>query len=150
MRRSFTLQIFLRGVLNTHICVHTIDRWSQFMLGFTGFMQFVVKEVSDQQTTLLDNALRIVYQLLNAWRNAIDKVATAKPHDTTRHDPNRPDLATTLHMSEGFALVIFFAAMGIRFSYFLLHFRQCGGQSGRDSKPRPPDHELSCHDWPLI
>lgn len=68
-------------------------------------MQFVVKEVSDQQTTLLDNALRIVFQLLNAWRNAIDRVVTAKPHDTTRHDPNRPDLVTTLHMAEGFALV---------------------------------------------
>ena len=67
-------------------------------------MQFVVKEVSDQQTTLLDNALRIVYQLLNAWRNAVDKVVAAKPHDTTRHDPNRPDLTTTLHMAEGFAL----------------------------------------------
>jgi hypothetical protein len=40
-------------------------------------MQFVVKEVSDQQTTLLDNGLRIVFQLLNAWRNAIDKVSTS-------------------------------------------------------------------------
>ncbi len=29
----------------------------------TGFMQFVVKDVSDQQTTLLDNSLRIVHQV---------------------------------------------------------------------------------------
>jgi len=70
----------------------------------TGFMQFVVKEVSDQQTTLLDDSLRVVHQLLTAWKNAVDKVA-AKSHDLTRHDPNRPDLATTLHMAEGFALV---------------------------------------------
>jgi hypothetical protein len=67
-------------------------------------MQFVVKEVSDQQTTLLDDSLRVVHQLLTAWKNAVDKVA-AKSHDLTRHDPNRPDLATTLHMAEGFALV---------------------------------------------
>ena len=37
-------------------------------------MQFVVKEVSDKQTKLLDNALRVCFQLLNAWRNAVDKV----------------------------------------------------------------------------
>ncbi len=67
-------------------------------------MQFVVKEVSDQQTTLLDDSLRVVHQLLTAWKNAVDKIA-AKSHDLTRHDPNRPDLATTLHMAEGFALV---------------------------------------------
>jgi hypothetical protein len=32
-------------------------------------------------------------------------VAAAKSHDVTRHDPTRPDLTTTLHMAEGFALV---------------------------------------------
>ena len=82
-----------------------LDKSSFSLISIPGFMQFVVKEVSDQQTTLLDNALRVVFQLLNAWRNAVDKIA-AKSLDLTRHDPNRPDLATTLHMAEGFALVI--------------------------------------------
>lgn len=68
-------------------------------------MQFVVKDILDQQSQLLDNALRMVFQLLTAWRNAIDRIA-AKSYDTTRHDPNRPDLATTLHMAEGFAMVM--------------------------------------------
>lgn len=95
-------------------------------------MQFVVKEVSDQQTTLLDNALRIVFQLLNAWRNAIDKVSAAKPHDTTRHDPNRPDLVTTLHMAEGFALVKLSCFIGLLILWFFLdvykHFQHPFGR----------------------
>ena len=33
-------------------------------------MQFVVKDIADGQTALLDNALRMVSQLLTAWRNA--------------------------------------------------------------------------------
>lgn len=89
----------------------------------SGFMQFVVKDITDQQTALLDNGLRMVFQFLSAWKNAADKSpcnssnsitttpkghAHARHHDPTRtHDQhNRPDLATTLHMAEGFALVM--------------------------------------------
>ncbi len=81
-----------------------------------GFMQFVVKDVTDQQTQLLDNALRMVFQLLTTWRSASEKVGKeagpgsggGRHHDPTRtHDQhNRPDTATTLHMAEGFALVM--------------------------------------------
>ncbi len=71
-----------------------------------GFMQFVVKDISDQQTTLLDNALRMLLQLLTAWKNTADRIV-AKSLDPTRQEPNRPDMATTLHMAEGFALVMF-------------------------------------------
>jgi len=42
---------------------------------------------------------------LNAWKNAVDKVPS-KSSDVTRPESNRPDLATTLHMAEGFALVM--------------------------------------------
>ena len=39
-----------------------------------GFMQFVVKDIIDGQTTLLDNALRMLWQLLTTWKNATDKI----------------------------------------------------------------------------
>jgi hypothetical protein len=42
---------------------------------------------------------------LNAWKNAVDKVPT-KSSDVTRSEGNRPDLATTLHTAEAFALVM--------------------------------------------
>jgi hypothetical protein len=51
-------------------------------------MQFIVKEVSDQQTALLDTALRTLLQLLTAWNIAADRVV-AKSHDPTRQEPNR-------------------------------------------------------------
>ncbi|XP_059089513.1 protein furry-like isoform X3 [Tigriopus californicus] len=86
--------------------VNDFPDWREDVL--FGFMQFVVKDITDQHTNLLDNALRMVFQLLSAWRNAADKVASKSQHDPTRnHDQhNRPDLATTLHMAEGFALVM--------------------------------------------
>lgn len=83
-------------------------------------MQFIVKDITDGHTALLDNALRMVFQLLSAWRNANSasssspssggspsSATAASKHDPTRHEVhNRPDLATTLHMAEGFALVM--------------------------------------------
>ena len=73
-----------------------------------GFMQFVVKEISDQQnhTNLLDNAMQMVSRLLSAWRNAADKIVGKSAQNATKHDLNRPDLETTLHMAEGFSLVM--------------------------------------------
>ncbi|CAB4065617.1 Protein furry,Protein furry homolog-like,Protein furry homolog [Lepeophtheirus salmonis] len=74
-----------------------------------GFMQFVTKEVLDSQTQLLDNAVRMVLQLLTAWKTAAEKALTTQMKDNvdstiSRHD--HPDLSTTLHMAEGFALVM--------------------------------------------
>lgn len=39
-----------------------------------GFMQFLVKEVTDLNTSLLDNGLRMTNQLLGAWRSALERV----------------------------------------------------------------------------
>ena len=36
-----------------------------------GYLEFVVKDVSDQQTALLDNALRMVSQLLTSWKTSV-------------------------------------------------------------------------------
>lgn len=70
-------------------------------------MQFVVKDVSDQQMTLLDNALRMVFQLLSAWRLAAADKLQPRPASLSSSDQHsRPDLATTLHMAEGLALVM--------------------------------------------
>ena len=62
----------------------------------------------DGQTALLDNALRMLWQLLTTWKNAAEKVPNKQKTDLdpTKHDPTKPDMATTLHMAEGFALVM--------------------------------------------
>ena len=79
-----------------------------------GYLEFVVKDVTDQQTALLDNALRMVSQLLSAWKTSVEKATSAAASATntsgggsrTHADLSRPDLPTTLHMAEGFALVM--------------------------------------------
>lgn len=52
--------------------VNDFPDWREDVL--FGFMQFVVKDITDQQSVLLDNALRMVVQLLSAWKNAAEKV----------------------------------------------------------------------------
>jgi len=72
-----------------------------------GFMQFVVREVTDQHSSLLDNCLRMVYQLLSAWRTSTEKVVCrAALMDPTRSDPDRPDTTKVLHNAEGLALAM--------------------------------------------
>ena len=74
----------------------------------------MVKDVTDQQTALLDNALRMVSQLLSAWKTSVEKATSAAASantssggsSRTHADLSRPDLPTTLHMAEGFALVM--------------------------------------------
>ena len=52
----------------------------------------------------------MLLQLLTAWKNSVDKVSgNSRMDPTLSQDPNssKPDMATTLHMAEGFALVMF-------------------------------------------
>ena len=75
-----------------------------------GFMQFFVKEVTDLNTSLLDNGLRMTNQLLGAWRSALERVIPTLPNiigpDPTKPDPDKPDILKVLHYAEGFALTM--------------------------------------------
>ena len=75
-----------------------------------GFLWFTVKEVTDQHPTLLDNSLRMINQLLAAWRTALEKVVPTvsrlPSQDPTRPDPDKPDILKVLHNAEGFALTM--------------------------------------------
>ena len=76
-----------------------------------GFLWFTVREVTDVNQSLLDNSLRMINQLLNAWRTSLEKAAQGlvttnrlSSHDPTRPDPDKPDILKVLHNAEGFAL----------------------------------------------
>ena len=91
-----------------------------------GFMQFVVREVTDLNPGLLDNGLRMINQLLGAWKSAMEKVAGASssfsnalvplshqllqpPDDPMRTggaDQDRPDMLKVLQNAEAFALTM--------------------------------------------
>ena len=59
---------------------------------FTGRVQ----EVTDLNTSLLDNGLRMTNQLLGAWRGALERVIPSLPNmigpDPTRSDAEKPDM----------------------------------------------------------
>ena len=77
-----------------------------------GFLWFTVKEVQDTNSSLLDNSLRMINQLLNTWRVSMEKAAQGlvtennrlSAQDPTRPDPDKPDILKVLHNAEGFAL----------------------------------------------
>ena len=119
-----------------------------------GFMQFVVREVTDLNPGLLDNGLRMINQLLGAWKSAMEKTAAGSlvvaaassahallhpPDDPMRVgcDPDRPDILKVLHNAEAFALTML---CSIRLSprRLAVHMlkevkavlRLCGGVSG--------------------
>ena len=75
-----------------------------------GFLWFTVKEVTDLHPSLLDNSLRMINQLLAAWRTAAEKlvpsVSRVSLQDPTRPDPDKPDILKVLHNAEGFALTM--------------------------------------------
>jgi len=100
----------LRGLAQFGLQNLVIDfpEWREDVL--FGFMQFVVKDIVDQQTTLLDNALRVVCSPLAAWRSAAQKEAEEEDNNDSEHKVKQRaphlDFASTLHMAEGFALVM--------------------------------------------
>lgn len=74
-----------------------------------GFVQFVIKEVNDTFSQLLDNNLRMLLQILTTWKNAISsqqhqikKEAWELSPSCSRVEP----LANVLHYAEAFALVV--------------------------------------------
>ncbi|XP_042872601.1 protein furry-like isoform X6 [Penaeus japonicus] len=80
-----------------------------------GFIQFIVKEVGDTSPQLLDNGVRMLLQLLTAWKNALTNTNTTS--NANKRDPGvgdlhhlhlhqRGDHSDVLRLAEGFALVL--------------------------------------------
>ncbi|XP_069868599.1 protein furry homolog-like isoform X1 [Dipodomys merriami] len=85
--------------------------WREDVL--SGFVYFIVREVTDVHPTLLDNAVKMLVQLINQWKQA------AQMHNKNQdsqhgvvngasHPPplERSPYSSVFHVVEGFALVI--------------------------------------------
>ncbi|XP_039769737.1 protein furry homolog-like isoform X3 [Ornithorhynchus anatinus] len=80
---------------------------------FSGFVYFIVREVTDVHPTLLDNSVKMLVQLINHWKQAAQ--AHGKNQDCQRGVANgtthtlpleRTPYSNVFHVVEGFALVI--------------------------------------------
>nr|XP_023679418.1 protein furry homolog-like isoform X2 [Paramormyrops kingsleyae] len=102
----------LRGLAFTTLQALMVDfpSWREDVL--SGFVYFIVREVTDVHPTLLDNAVKMLLQLLSQWRQAVQ--SSHKGVETGQGNVSggpsslsleRPPL-TVLHVAEGLALVV--------------------------------------------
>ncbi|KAM6920926.1 protein furry homolog-like isoform 5-T5 [Xenentodon cancila] len=82
--------------------------WREDVL--SGFVYFIVREVTDVHPTLLDNAVKMLLQLINQWKQAVQ--SSNKSHDSQGSSSSRSlSLERSLplgvlHVVEGLALVV--------------------------------------------
>lgn len=69
----------LRGLAFTTLQALMLDfpEWREDVL--SGFVYFIVREVTDVHPTLLDNAVKMLLQLISQWRQAVQ--SSNKSHD---------------------------------------------------------------------
>uniref|UniRef100_A0A4W5PW13 FRY like transcription coactivator n=1 Tax=Hucho hucho TaxID=62062 RepID=A0A4W5PW13_9TELE len=95
----------LRGLAFTTLQALMVDfpEWREDVL--SGFVYFIVREVTDIHPTLLDNAIKMLLQLISQWRQAVqtsNKVGGDGPSLPLERTP----LWGVLHVVEGLALVV--------------------------------------------
>ncbi|XP_060933822.1 protein furry homolog-like isoform X4 [Limanda limanda] len=100
----------LRGLAFTTLQALMVDfpEWREDVL--SGFVYFIVREVTDVHPTLLDNAVKMLLQLISQWRQAVQ--SSNKSHDAQGSSSGHslplervPPLGV-LHVVEGLALVV--------------------------------------------
>ncbi|XP_051952378.1 protein furry homolog-like isoform X2 [Xyrauchen texanus] len=96
----------LRGLAFTTLQALMLDfpDWREDVL--SGFVYFIVREVTDVHPTLLDNAVKMLLQLIIQWKQAVQS-------NNRSHDSQGPSLPlerspiwTVLHVVEGLAMVV--------------------------------------------
>uniref|UniRef100_A0A4W5PRX3 FRY like transcription coactivator n=1 Tax=Hucho hucho TaxID=62062 RepID=A0A4W5PRX3_9TELE len=107
----------LRGLAFTTLQALMVDfpEWREDVL--SGFVYFIVREVTDIHPTLLDNAIKMLLQLISQWRQAVQTsnkvggewIAMASlfgPGSGPSLPLERTPLWGVLHVVEGLALVV--------------------------------------------
>ncbi|XP_039895986.1 protein furry homolog-like isoform X11 [Simochromis diagramma] len=100
----------LRGLAFTTLQALMVDfpEWREDVL--SGFVYFIVREVTDVHPTLLDNAVKMLLQLIIQWKQAVQ--SSNKSHDSQSSSSGRSlSLERNLplgvvHVVEGLALVV--------------------------------------------
>uniref|UniRef100_A0A8C9WGE0 Furry homolog, like n=1 Tax=Scleropages formosus TaxID=113540 RepID=A0A8C9WGE0_SCLFO len=104
----------LRGLAFTTLQALMVDfpEWREDVL--SGFVYFIVRDVTDVHPTLLDNAVKMLVQLLSQWRQAVQSSnkggEAAVSHSVSGSSHSLPldrcQMPGVLHVAEGLALVV--------------------------------------------
>uniref|UniRef100_A0A3P9HLM6 Cell morphogenesis protein N-terminal domain-containing protein n=1 Tax=Oryzias latipes TaxID=8090 RepID=A0A3P9HLM6_ORYLA len=98
----------LRGLAFTTLQALMVDfpEWREDVL--SGFAYFIVREVTDVHPTLLDNAVKMLLQLISQWKQALQ--SNNKSHESQvgvrSVSLERTSPSAVLHVVEGLALVV--------------------------------------------
>uniref|UniRef100_A0A7N8XSY3 Furry homolog, like n=1 Tax=Mastacembelus armatus TaxID=205130 RepID=A0A7N8XSY3_9TELE len=95
----------LRGLAFTTLQALMVDfpDWREDVL--SGFVYFIVREVTDVHPTLLDNAVKMLLQLISQWRQAVFSFQQGSSSGHCLSLERNPPLGV-LHVVEGLALVV--------------------------------------------
>uniref|UniRef100_A0A667XR08 Furry homolog, like n=1 Tax=Myripristis murdjan TaxID=586833 RepID=A0A667XR08_9TELE len=97
----------LRGLAFTTLQALMVDfpEWREDVL--SGFVYFIVREVTDIHPTLLDNAVKMLLQLISQWRQAMKSFFSQQGLGSGQSlSLERAPLLSVLHVVEGLALVV--------------------------------------------
>ncbi|XP_026878437.2 protein furry homolog-like isoform X4 [Electrophorus electricus] len=100
----------LRGLAFTTLQALMVDfpEWREDVL--SGFVYFVVREVTDVHPTLLDNAVKMLLQLIIQWKQAVQSSNRSQDAQGSNRSGclslERPLVLSVLHVVEGLALVV--------------------------------------------
>ncbi|XP_024114738.1 protein furry homolog-like isoform X7 [Oryzias melastigma] len=100
----------LRGLAFTTLQALMVDfpEWREDVL--SGFAYFIVREVTDVHPTLLDNAVKMLLQLISQWKQALQSNNKSHESQTSKNRRSvsleRTSPSTVLHVVEGLALVV--------------------------------------------
>uniref|UniRef100_A0A671LRK8 Protein furry homolog-like n=1 Tax=Sinocyclocheilus anshuiensis TaxID=1608454 RepID=A0A671LRK8_9TELE len=96
----------LRGLAFTTLQALMVDfpDWREDVL--SGFVYFIVREVTDVHPTLLDNAVKMLLQLIIQWRQSVQSSNRSHDSQVPSLPLERSPLWTVLHVVEGLALVV--------------------------------------------
>ncbi|XP_026200821.1 protein furry homolog-like isoform X4 [Anabas testudineus] len=97
----------LRGLAFTTLQALMVDfpEWREDVI--SGFVYFIVREVTDVHPTLLDNAVKMLLQLISQWKQSSNKSHDAQGSSSGHSlslERNHP--LGVLHLVEGLALVV--------------------------------------------
>lgn len=80
--------------------VNDYPQWRRYV--FTGFTNFILKEISDMYPKLIENALKMLIQLLNTWKLALNCVIAKNRESWSVLLPD--DCCQIINHLEGFSL----------------------------------------------
>ena len=96
--------------------VFEYPQWRKYI--FIGFTNFILKEISDMYPKLIENALKMLIQLLSTWKLALSSTKTLAK-------PNLDDCCQILFHLEGFSLFTLCHSHIQRRRYALVILKEC-------------------------